>query len=97
MSTPKRQRTDTTKSSSLEVLLFQDQRLRNDKNGGLLKLKLRNEGLPAQDRNWLWITAATQSTEFEKPRGGTRLVSDSVVTIRCVCFLWRLGSCVHLH
>ena len=62
MSIPKRQKTDTENSSVVEAVSKQeslDALLRNDRNGGLMKLKLRDEGLPAQDRSWLWTTAAT--------------------------------------
>ncbi len=62
MSISKRQKIDTENSSVVEAVAKYD-RLealsRRDRNGGLMKLKLRNKGLPEQDRSWLWITAAT--------------------------------------
>ena len=74
MSRQKRQKTDTKMSPAVEVVQkpeITDTLLRDDRNGELMKLKLRNKGLPAQDRSWLWTTAETYSTDFEKLRIGT--------------------------
>ena len=98
MSRPKRQKTDTKMSPAVEVVQkpeITDTLLRDDRNGELMKLKLRNKGLPAQDRSWLWTMAETYSTDFEKLRSGTRLVSNSVFTPRDVCSLWQLDSFSH--
>ncbi len=62
MSISKRQKIDTENSSVVKTVAKYDRLAalsRRDKNGGLMKLKLRNKGLPEQDRSWLWITAAT--------------------------------------
>ncbi len=62
MSIQKRQKTDTENSFVVKDFAKYDRLgslLRHDRNGELMKLKLRNKGLPAQDRSWLWTTAAT--------------------------------------
>ncbi len=62
MSRPKRKKTDTQRSSVVGATEKQELLgiLRDDKNGRLMKLKLRDKGLPLQDRSWL------RNTQVEK-------------------------------